>query len=353
MKNWQAMDLDGALAYLRRYQKPLTIMEVCGTHTAAITASGLRSLLPPAIRLVSGPGCPVCVTPPAYIDGLVAEARRPGRVVLAFGDLFKVRGNGESLAQAKASGASVELMYSPLEALALARESPDTVFVVAAVGFETTAPVFAVLLEKALRSGLENIRLRTALKTMPAALDFICRNAAPDAFLCPGHVTTVIGLEPYRELCRRHRKPFVVAGFEPEHLLAAIHAIAIVHERGEPCVTNLYPSAVTGRRQAKAWKAMERFFAPGPAAWRGIGVIPESGLYLREEYRRFGGGGAEVRDEKLPVGCGCGEVMLGRLSPAGCRLFGSECTPEHAVGPCMVSSEGACAVWYAAGEGVS
>lgn len=346
------MDRDGALAYLRSYTRPLTIMEVCGTHTAAIAASGLRSLLPPAIRLVSGPGCPVCVASPAYIDGLVALARRPGHTVLAFGDLFRVAGNGESLAMAKAAGASVRLIYSPLEALSLAREFPDATFVVAAVGFETTAPVFAVLLEKAAQSGLENIGLVTALKTMPPALDFICRQAPPDAFLCPGHVSTIIGLEPYRALCQRYRRSFVVAGFEPEHLVAAICAIAVAHEQGRPRVANLYPSAVTGGRQAKAWERIERFFTPGPAAWRGIGVIPDSGLYLRGEYSRFGYDAGDGGDEALPAGCGCGEVLLGRMTPADCPLFGGECTPERAVGPCMVSSEGACAVWYAAGGGM-
>lgn len=335
-----------ALRYLRGYALPLTIMEVCGTHTAAIAAAGLRSLLPPSIRLVSGPGCPVCVSSASYIDDLVDCAKRPGYAVACFWDMLDVRGNRESLEEAKAGGARVFPVYSPLEALDVARSSPDSTVVVAAVGFETTAPVYAVLLDKARESGVANIRLLTALKTMPAAIDYICRHETIDAFLCPGHVSAVIGCEPYERLLADHRKPFVIAGFEPEHLVAAVYEIAAQHAAGDAAVKNLYPGAVTGRRQARAWEAVERYFEPAAAMWRGIGVIDDSGLSLRREYAAFEQPATNRRDDPAANGCRCGDVMLGRIAPPECPLYGSACTPENAVGPCMVSTEGACGVWF-------
>ena len=340
------MNATRALAYLRDYKKPLTVMEVCGTHTAAIAAAGLRTLISPAIRLVSGPGCPVCVSSASYVDELLDCARRPDHVVTCFWDMLGIRGGGESLEEAKADGASVVPVYSPLEALDIARNSPSATVVVAAVGFETTAPVYAVLLEKAREECLENIRLATALKTMPPALDYICRHEAVDAFICPGHVSTVIGCVPYEELAAKYKKPFVVAGFEPEHLVAAIYEIATQYEYGASSMKNLYPGAVTGRRQARAWGAVERYFEAGPALWRGIGTIEDSGLHLRDEHAGFGFSAPCRRDDAVPDGCRCGDVMLGRISPPECPLYGKTCTPESAVGPCMVSTEGACGVWY-------
>lgn len=339
------MDTARALAYLRGYKRPLTVMEVCGTHTSAIAASGLRSLLSPAIRLVSGPGCPVCVSASSYIDDLIAAARRPDHVVACFWDMMRVGGSGESLEAAKAGGAAIEPVYSPLEALAIARERPAATVVAAAVGFETTAPVYAVLLDRARKDGVGNLKIMTALKTMPPALDFICRGEAIDAFLCPGHVSAVIGCDPYAALCGKYRKPFVVGGFEPGHLVAALYEIAAQHELGTPSVKNLYPGAVSGRRQEKAWAAVERWFVPVPAVWRGIGVIAGSGLALRDECAEFACPAESRPDDSVPDGCRCGDVMLGRIFPPDCPLYGSACTPDHAVGPCMVSPEGACGVW--------
>lgn len=340
------MDVRKALSYLCGYGKPLTIMEVCGTHTSAIAASGLRSLISPAIRLVSGPGCPICVAPSSYIDDLVDAAGRPGCVVACFCDMMRVRGTGKSLGEAKAGGASIVPVYSPLEALGMARKRPDATVVVAAVGFETTAPIYAVLLDRAREEGVPNIKIAPALKTMPPALDFICRREAIDAFICPGHVSTVIGCEPYAELCAKFGKPFVVAGFEPEHLVAAIYEIAAQHERGAASAKNLYPGAVSGRRQEMACEAVERYFVPGPAVWRGIGVIEDSGLFLRGEYAGFGHEPAFRGDDSVPDGCKCGDVLLGRISPPECPLYGLACTPEHSIGPCMVSTEGACGAWH-------
>ncbi len=207
----------------------------------------------------------MCVAQASYIDDLVELAGRPGHVVACFWDMLRVAGGGKSLEAAKADGASVAPFYSPLEALDMARERPDAVVVVAAVGFETAAPVYAVLLDRAREENLRNLRIATALKTMPPALDFICRREAVDAFICPGHVSAVIGCGPYVELCAKYKKPFVVAGFEPERLIAAIYGIVRQRERGSHSARNLYPGAVSGRRQERAWKAVERYFVAGPA----------------------------------------------------------------------------------------
>lgn len=345
------MEIADAVAALRRYDRPLRIMEVCGTHTSSIIRHGIRSLVSPAIALVSGPGCPVCVTPSAYIDRLAAIAATPGHRVLTFGDLVKVPGRTHSLARAKAAGGAVEVIYSPLEALAPAAREPDTTFVVAAIGFETTAPVYAVLLKRAQDLGLANIRLLTALKTMPPILEHVCRHEAVDAFLCPGHVSVIIGDQPYRALAQRHRKPFVIAGFEAEHILAAIHEIVRQHENGSFGVENLYGSVVSGRPQAAATALMERYFQPGPSRWRGLGEIAGSGLYLRPEYECFDMGSRDIEDDGLAEGCRCDQVMLGRMQPDACPLFGTACRPDHPVGACMVSGEGACGVWYLEGGG--
>jgi hydrogenase expression/formation protein HypD len=344
------MEINGVIKFLQNYDKPLKIMEVCGSHTSAIIKSGIRSLISPSIRLVSGPGCPVCVTPPSYIDSLADYAHRPDNTVLSFGDMFKVRGSAGSLAAVKANGASVEMMYSPLEAIPLARENPSVTFVVAAVGFETTAPVFAVLTEHALAEGLKNIRLITALKTMPPALDYICRSESVDAFLCPGHVSAIIGAEAYRKVAEDYGKPCAIAGFEPEHILAAIYEIAVQHETGRSEVKNLYKSVVTGRPQPKATALMEKYFVPENAYWRGIGEIADSGLVLRPEYSQLDLSVSQSGADDFEAGCRCRDVMLGRIDPPECWLFGRGCTPENAVGACMVSAEGACGNWFNGAE---
>lgn len=340
------MDATEAIAYLRAYDRPLKIMEVCGSHTSSILKNGVRSLLPPGIELVSGPGCPVCVTPPPYIDRLVDAAFRPSHRVLSFGDMLKVRGSRLSLEEARAEGAAVEFVYSPLQAFAMARASPDTTFVMAAIGFETTVPVHALLVGRIVESGITNLRLLTALKTMPAVLDHVCRNEAVDAFLCPGHVSAVIGEGPFRRLERRYGKVFVIAGFEGEHIIAALYAIARLKEKGGHGVRNMYRSVVSGRPQARAAALMDRYFVAGPARWRGIGEIADSGLYLRPEYACLDFGSRDLTDEGFPDGCRCGDVILGRVQPPSCPLFGSVCNPGNAVGACMVSSEGACGLWY-------
>jgi len=338
------MDIKTALAYLKNYSgAPVKIMEVCGTHTSSIFKNGIRGLLSEKIRLVSGPGCPVCVTPQGAIDALVELARESE--VLSFGDMFRVPGLGFSLAEAKAQGANVRMMYSPFEVLPLAKENPGRNFVIAAVGFETTAPVYAALYYTLVVDDVRNVKFFTALKTMPEALAFICESEEVDAFLCPGHVSAVIGADAYEPLCAKYKKPCVIAGFEAEHILAAIYEIVRQIERGEPSVKNLYPSVVSGAGQTKALGLLNKYFEKTDAYWRGIGIIKNSGLKIREEYARFSANDVSNFSNDAPTVCRCADVMLGRINPDECPLFGTACTPRHPVGACMVSSEGACGIW--------
>jgi hydrogenase expression/formation protein HypD len=345
------MDTARATEFLKSYDGPrLSIMEVCGTHTAAIMRTGVRSLLSPKIRLVSGPGCPVCVTPAAYIDALVALAGTERCVVMSFGDMLKTPGARGSLADARGAGGRVEMMYSPFEALSRARRDPDTIYALAAVGFETTIPAYALVLEEAVAQGIENIRLVTALKSILPALAWVSERGSADGFICPGHVSVITGARVYARLAARCDKPFVIAGFEGEHIVAAICAIvrALSERETRGVVRNLYPAAVREDGNAKARALIEKYFEPCSVFWRGLGVIEDSGFRLRAEYARFDGGAPQLAGEGdvLPAGCRCDDVITGRIDPNECPSFGDTCRPEKPAGPCMVSAEGACGIWY-------
>lgn len=341
------MDIKQIVDYLKNYDgRPLKLMEVCGTHTASIFKNGIRSLISPKIKLISGPGCPVCVTPTAYIDKCIEYACKEGHVLLTFGDMMKVPGTEGSLSDFKGKGARVELMYSPFEAVEKAEKNPDTVYAVAAVGFETTVPAYGLMIQEAKRRGVENIRLVTALKTVMPALRWICENQQDiDGFICPGHVSVIIGSDIYRELAEKYHKPFVVAGFEAEHILAVIYDIVRQLEENREKVKNLYTNAVHTEGNRKAQAVIEEFFEPGPAMWRGLGIIEGSGLYLKDSLYDGGSRGLD-RDMELPAECCCGDVIVGRINPDQCPMFGERCSPMHPFGPCMVSSEGACGIWY-------
>ncbi len=319
--------------------RPLTFMEVCGTHTAAISESGIPSLLPPNIRLISGPGCPVCVTVSAYIDRLIELATTPGTCVVSFGDLLRVKGSKGDLRSTV--GARVEMVYTPFKALELAESDPDTTFVFAAVGFETTAPLYALLVEQILAKGITNLKLLTALKTMPAVIRTLCKEeSAIDGFIAPGHVATVTGSRLFEALAKETGKPFAVAGFTAPSLLAAIWAL--VRSVGSAESYNFYPSAVTAEGNREALAKVERYFEPCTASWRGLGAIPDSGLRLRAEFARLDAGSDALTEDHIPVGCHCGQVIAGKCAPADCPMFGKVCTPETPFGACMVSMEGAC-----------
>lgn len=344
------MEIREVIDYLKSYNGPqLKIMEVCGTHTASIFKAGIRSLISDKIKLISGPGCPVCVTPTAFIDKCIEYASTDGYELMTFGDMMKVPGSSDSLSEAKGRGAAnIHLMYSPFEAIEKAQQHPEKTFVIAAVGFETTAPAYALMLKEAKQKGIRNIRLVTALKTAIPALHWICQNQEDiNGFICPGHVSVITGSAVYDELAVEYGKPFVVTGFEAEHILASLYRIVKQIESGKGQTENLYRNAVKADGNAKALQVMDEVYDKGPAMWRGLGVIEDSGLYLSEEYAEYDGGSRDLfADMELPAGCSCSDVIVGKVNPDECAMFGKLCTPMKPFGPCMVSSEGACGIWY-------
>ena len=348
------MNLKRVIEELKKTERPIKIMEVCGTHTSSIYKNGLKSLLSPAIRLVSGPGCPVCVTPPSVIDGLSDYAFGENCTVLSFGDMMRVPGSSRSMSEAKTAGGSVRLMYSPFDAVSLAEENPNRLFILSAVGFETTAPVYAALLDTLIRRGIRNVKLYTALKTMPEILDYICANESIDAFLCPGHVSAVIGSGAYTGLWEKFGKPFVIAGFEAEHILAAVYEILRQSENGEPRVRNLYQSVVTENGQQQAQGFIHKYFVKTDAFWRGIGTVKGSGYELKPEFSEYSANLPNALDdpESLNPNCRCSDIILGRAVPDECPLFQTVCTPQRPAGACMVSPEGSCGIWASNAENI-
>lgn len=327
------------------------LMEVCGTHTVALFRSGVKALLPENVRLVSGPGCPVCVTAQGYIDAACTLAARCDTIICTYGDMVRVPGREGSLERQRARGARVRVVLSALDAVRLAAETPAAHVVFLGVGFETTAPATAAAVCAAERQGLTNFSVLSAHKlVVPAMLALLAAGDIPiDGFLCPGHVSVIIGADAYAPVVARHRRPCVVAGFEPPGMLAAIAALLAQLARGVARIENVYSVAVTPGGNPVARELLDTVFETAPARWRALGEIPASGLRLRERFARYD---AWRRfelvegDDYDPPGCRCGEVIQGKTQPAECALFGTACTPLEPVGPCMVSSEGACAAWY-------
>ena len=329
------------------------LMEVCGTHTMAIAKSGIRTMLPGNIRLLSGPGCPVCVTPGEVIDAVLELAMRPGVILTTYGDMVRVPGSmpGDNLARRRAMGARVEVVYSPVDAVGIAEKNPDSEIVFLGVGFETTAPGTAAAVLTAKEKGVKNFSLFSMLKTVEPALRALIASEGfnVQGFLCPGHVATIIGEEGFLFLPRDYGLPAVISGFEPEDILLSVWALCRQLAEGKPRVQNEYRRAVAPNGNPLARAMMEKCFLPRRDLWRGLGAIEASGLALAEELSAFDAEkkfGIEYKDAARPTACRCGEVITGRLTPAECPLFGKRCTPEDPVGPCMVSSEGACAAYY-------
>lgn len=338
-----------------RSTRPIRLMEFCGGHTHAILRYGIPDLLPSTVELRSGPGCPVCVTSAEDLGRAVALALLPGVILATFGDMVRVpgsRGDGPaSLAEAKAAGADVRVVYSPLDALHIARQNPSRKVIFLGVGFETTAPMVASAVLAAEAEGIGNFYVYSTHKLTPPATRAIldAGEVALDGIIGPGHVTTVIGAKAWRFLPEEYGIPCAVAGFEPLDVLQAILALVEMAEDGRPAVVNAYRRSVTHGGNRLAQEAMARVFQVVEASWRGFGPIPESGLDLRPEYARFDARQAfpmEAPPAREPPGCRCGEVLRGVLFPDECPLFGRACTPQSPVGPCMVSAEGACAAYY-------
>ncbi len=332
------------LSYLREYQgKQLRLMEVCGTHTAQIAKNGIPSLLSDRIRLITGPGCPVCVTVTEYLDRLVELSMEPDVTVVSFGDLFRVPGSEKCLSQARAEGGSTAMVYSPMEVLDMAKKQENRMFVFAAVGFETTAPVYAMLLKKAKEEQVENIRLLTSVKTMPPVIEWLLKTQKGriDGFLAPGHVCAVTGTREYERLAETYGVPFVVSGFEGMELLSAI--AGLVRLAGKGVLKNFYPRVVRREGNETAMEAVREVFAACSAAWRGIGVIPDSGLCLTGEFQKYDAGSRRLLSDHVKnKACACAKVLTGELDPVDCPLFGTGCTPKNPQGACMVSMEGSC-----------
>lgn len=335
----------------RRSTRPVQFMEFCGGHTHAIFRFGLRQMLPATVRLRSGPGCPVCVTSATDLDRAIALAHVPGVILATFGDMVRVPGSQGGLQEAKAQGADVRVVYSPLDALELARAHPRRPVVFLGVGFETTAPAVAATLLQAEAEGVPNFYVLSVHKLTPPATRAIldAGEVRLDGILGPGHVTTVIGARAWRFLPEEYGVGCAVAGFEPLDILQAIVALVEMAEGEHPTVANAYGRSVREEGNPTALQVMERVFAVTAAEWRGFGPIPASGLALRPEFAHRDAALAfpvEVAPAPEPKGCRCGEVLRGVLDPPGCPLFRRACTPQTPVGPCMVSAEGACAAYY-------
>lgn len=329
----------------------ISLMEVCGTHTVSIARAGLRSLLPARVSLTSGPGCPVCVTANRDIDTAIALSRIDDVIVTTFGDMMKVPGSTTSLAKEKGAGADVRIVYSPLDALALARQTPNRHIAFVGVGFETTTPIVAAAIKRADEEGLGNFSVLAINKTVPAALRALVNDPEVriDALLLPGHVSTVIGLEPYRFLSDEFGIPGVIAGFEPVDILQGIAMLLKQRAEGRAEIEIAYARGVMATGNVVAQRTTDEVFEPADADWRGLGTIPGSGMRIRDRYERFDAlKRLDVRPEPTRElkGCRCGDVLRGIIVPSECRLFGRACVPEHAIGPCMVSSEGSCAAYY-------
>jgi hydrogenase expression/formation protein HypD len=331
--------------------QPVRIMEVCGTHTVSLFRSGLRAILPENVRLVSGPGCPVCVTSQGYIDAACELARRDDVTVCTYGDMVRVPGKSGSLADIRARGAKVRVVHSPLDAVRLAASCPDLNVIFLAVGFETTAPGHAAAVIEARRLGLANLFLLTAQKLVVPAMKALLDtdDTALDAFLCPGHVSVIIGWRPYEPIAEYYGRPCVVAGFEPvqmgQGLLHILNQIAAGHAR----VENVYPQAVSPEGNNAALDLLFEVFEPGDAIWRAMGTIPRSGLVFRGAYRPFDAVdhfNLDIGPDYDPPGCRCGEVVQGKAEPKDCPLFAKTCMPSRPIGPCMVSGEGTCAAAF-------
>ena len=355
------MKLIKTISRLANGKKNLRFMEVCGTHTVAIFRSGIRQILPDNIELVSGPGCPVCVTNDDYIDKAIAYAQRKNFIIATFGDMLKVPGSRSSLAIVSAEGADVRIVYSPLDCIKIAEENPHKKIIFLAVGFETTAPTAAATVLTAKSRGLKNLFMLSAQKLVPPAIKQLgIRNyelgiingsshVAIDGFLLPGHVAVVIGANAFNFLAEDFKIPGAVSGFEADEILSALVSLLEQVDSGQSKITNNYTSVVKAEGNISAQKILSQVYTVADSDWRGIGKIPKSGLKMRDEFADFDIERVEPieieRVEKKSA-CRCGEVLQGVIKPTDCPLFGKACKPLHAIGPCMVSVEGVCAAWF-------
>lgn len=340
-------NMSSVIMYLKNYDgEEITLMEVCGTHTAVIAESGIHDLISDKIKLISGPGCPVCVTTSSYVDKLVELAGRKKTCIVTFGDMMRVRGSEKSLRDVAAEGADVRLVYSPMEILEEAKHTPDVTYILAAVGFETTIPAYAIFLDEAINRGIHNVRLLTAMKTMPEAIEEVYNNNSNiGGFIAPGNVNVITGSDMFIPLAEKLGVPFVVSGFTPEQILLSIYLL--IMERNHGTVRNVYFSAVNKYGNSVAREKVKKYMKKCDATWRGIGTIKNSGMMLKDEYARYDAGSVDFTEDNIyNKDCCCGKVVSGAMAPIECPLYGKVCTPETPQGACMVSMEGACNSYY-------
>lgn len=336
--------------------RPIRLMEVCGTHTVAAFRTGLRSLLPSNVLLLSGPGCPVCVTTIDYVDHAIALAALPGTVIATFGDMIRVPGTVSTLESAKARGADIMVVYSPLDALELAKKSPDKQVIFLGVGFETTSPTVAWTIKHARINGVSNYKVLCAHKLIPPAMDALLkdRDTAIDGFMCPGHVSVIIGANAYKPLAESYKAPFVISGFEATDMAVSIEMLLRQLLEGRSDVEVQYSRSVTAEGNREAQLLLAEVFSVCDAGWRGLATIPSSGYTIAPKYAAHDAGdllsGLSIPPSVEPAGCRCGAVLKGTCLPPECPLFGIRCTPDNPVGACMVSTEGSCAAYFKFGK---
>ena len=330
--------------------KPARYMEVCGGHTMSIMKYGIPSLLPEQIELISGPGCPVCVTGRQYIDHAVALARLENTIIATYGDLIRVPGSTSSLNEEKADGADIRMVYSTLEALEMAKTNPGKKIIFLGIGFETTIPSTAVAILEAEKNNIDNFYVLSSHKLMPPAMNaLIDEGIKINGYIAPGHVTTITGTEMYEPISRNYKIPVVVSGFEPLDILQAIAMLTHQHENGFGKVEIQYKRAVSKEGNPKALKIMNSVFEPRDDWWRGLGILEKSGMALRKEYASFDAEktfNVNIEETIEPKGCICGQILKGLKKPDQCALFAKECNPTFPVGACMVSNEGSCHAYY-------
>ncbi|MBN1117686.1 MAG: hydrogenase formation protein HypD [Bacteroidales bacterium] len=335
---------------IRISRKPVRFMEVCGGHTMAIRKFGIHKMLPPNIELLSGPGCPVCVTERSFIDKAILLSKKKEVIITTYGDLIRVPGTASSLDQEKSSGADVRIIYSTLEALKIAEENPQKKVVFPGIGFETTTPSTAVAVLNAKVRQLQNFFILSAHKIMPPAMEALIKGGADiNGYIGPGHVSTIAGSRIYDKLSVDFNISVVISGFEPLDILQSLLMLVEQQEKGKPSVDIQYKRAVNYKGNLKAQKLVESVFETCNTGWRGIGNVPDSGLKLKDEFSRYNAElqfELEVKEVPEPKGCLCGNILSGKNKPQDCKLFGKICVPENPIGACMVSSEGTCAAYY-------
>lgn len=358
MQHWEQFkkpkDIEKVILAINNMElKPIKIMEICGTHTMAIAKSGIKSLLNENVKLISGPGCPVCVTPSDRIDKILEIVQRKDIIIATYGDMLKVPGSkyGDSLERHKAMGAKVEIIYSAMDAIEIAKNNPQMEVIFLGIGFETTTPGSAIAIEVAMQDKVENFSVFSMHKLCEPILRFLgeMEDFDIDGLICPGHVAIILGEKGFEFLTKEYEMPAVIAGFEGGDIVTAIYQIASMIEKGKPEFVNEYKRLVTYNGNELAWDMVMKYFEPYDDLWRGVGLVPNSGLKIREEYSKYDAAvkfGIILSTDEAVTACKCGEIIKGKQEPKECPLFGNVCSPENPVGPCMVSSEGACAAFY-------